>query len=89
MKVNQPYRSPGEYQPYLAGVKATAALFGYSVDAESWGGGLPKDLTLLAEDMVPTPPVTEPEAASAPIADATTEPDSAWPETDSESVSST
>ena len=45
-KIVQPFRNPNEYSCYLEGVKAAAEAFGYKVDALSWGGGIPNDLTL-------------------------------------------
>ena len=47
MKVIQPFRSPGEYACFLSGVTACAQQFGHKVDAVSWGGGIPTELTLV------------------------------------------
>ncbi len=47
MRVIQPFRNPGDYACFRSGVEACAALFGHKVDAQSWGGGLPGDLTLV------------------------------------------
>lgn len=78
MKIAQPYRSPGEFQAYLKGVIEAAKAFGYDVDAESWGGGIPNDLTLVAGAGVPKQfdDVYDQEAENAEIPDAATEPNS-------------
>lgn len=57
MKVQQPFRNPGEYGAFLEGVKRTAELFGYKVDCLAWGGGIPVDLTLYRLEEKPAPVV--------------------------------
>lgn len=87
LKVVQPFRSPGEYTCYLAGVKAAADALGYAVDSEAWGGGLPCDLTLYPKPAEAAKDIYETEADNAEIPDAAAEEDSEGAETDSESVS--
>ncbi len=84
MKIAQPYRSPGEYQAYLKGVTAVAEAFGFSVDAKSWGGGIPTELDL--EDALKGAPqdVYDQETANAEIPDAAAQPDSEGPSSNSE-----
>ena len=78
MKIAQPYRSPGEFRAYLEGATAAANAFGYDVDSESWGGGIPIDLTLVPGPGVPkqSDDVYDQEAENAEIPDAATEPNS-------------
>ena len=57
-KIAQPCRSPGDYQWYLNGVLAVATAFGYRVNADSWGGGIPNELTLVKVENKPEPVVT-------------------------------
>jgi hypothetical protein len=95
MKIAQPYRSPSEYVAYLKGATAAANAFGHDVDSDSWGGGIPNDLTLTPQKIMggppeePVPDVYEQEAENAEIPDAATEPDSEGPPPNGESGSST
>jgi hypothetical protein len=56
MKIPNPYRSPGEYTAWLAGVKAMAAATGFDVDADSWGGGIPNEVTVTSAIETEAPP---------------------------------
>lgn len=50
LKLRTPYRSPGEYQAWLRGVRDVAQVLDIFVDADAFGGGIPTYLSLTVPD---------------------------------------
>ena len=69
-----PYRSPGEYQAWLRGVRDVAQVLELPVDADAFGGGIPNFLTLTVPD----------EDVGEAVTDTAAVPDSPGPAPDSE-----
>lgn len=84
IKIAQPYRCPGEYSAYKQGAEAAAEALGYRVDAESWGGGIPQELTLYQPSAEAATDVYEAEAENAEVPDPEPFADSEGAEADSE-----
>lgn len=66
MKIPVTYRSQGEYTAWLAGVTAVAEAVGLEVDAMSWGGGIPNEVTLVGAKFTVT---TSGDASSLAVGD--------------------